>query len=95
MGKDTQFLRRFLLHVLPTGFTRIRHYGFLSARHKSTQLRLCQQLTHTLPAATAALPASDVALFTQLTGRDATLCPVCHVGHWQWARASPPERVSA
>ena len=90
-----EFLRRFLLHVLPTGFTRIRHYGFLSARNKSTQLRRCQQLTHTLPSAEAALPESDVALFTQLTGRDATLCPVCHAGHLQWARASPPERLSA
>ncbi len=90
-----EFLRRFLLHVLPTGFTRIRHYGFLSARHKATQLRRCQQLTHTLPPADAVLPPSNVTLFTQLTGRDATLCPVCHRGHLQWARASPPERVRA
>ena len=39
-----EFLRRFLLHVLPLGFVRIRHFGFLSTRKRSTLLPLCFRL---------------------------------------------------
>ena len=39
-----EFLRRFLLHVLPTRFVRIRHFGILSTRHRSVLLPLCRQL---------------------------------------------------
>jgi hypothetical protein len=39
-----EFLRRFLLHVLPGGFVRIRHFGILSTRHRSSLLPLCRQL---------------------------------------------------
>jgi hypothetical protein len=40
----TEFLRRFFLHVLPKGFVRIRHFGFLANRFRAAQLALCQQL---------------------------------------------------
>src|SRR6266404_3179690 len=39
-----KFLRRFLLHILPQGFVRIRHFGFLACRRRSTTLPLCFQL---------------------------------------------------
>jgi hypothetical protein len=39
-----EFLRRFLMHVLPKGFVRIRHYGFLANRHRSLKLELCRKL---------------------------------------------------
>jgi hypothetical protein len=39
-----EFLRRFLLHVLPKGLVRIRFFGFLANRRRGTQLILCQQL---------------------------------------------------
>jgi hypothetical protein len=42
-----EFLRRFLLHVLPPGFVRIRHFGILSTRNRSTLLPLCRQLLET------------------------------------------------
>ena len=87
-----EFIRRFLLHVLPRGFTRIRHYGFLSPRNKATQLALCQRLTQTLPP--GPLP-SDVALLQDFLGRDVTLCPACLVGHLLPVRASPPEILIA
>ena len=44
-----EFLRRFLLHVLPCGFVRIRHYGFLSARRRQAFLPLCRQLLAETP----------------------------------------------
>jgi Putative transposase/Transposase zinc-binding domain len=39
-----EFLRRFLLHVLPSGFVRIRHYGYLANRQREEKLRLCRTL---------------------------------------------------
>jgi hypothetical protein len=39
-----EFLRRFLLHVLPRGFMRIRHYGLLANRHREPQLARCRAL---------------------------------------------------
>jgi len=44
-----EFLRRFLLHVLPKGFVRIRFFGFLANRRRRSQLRQCQQLLAALP----------------------------------------------
>jgi len=45
----TEFVRRFLLHVLPSGFTRIRHYGILSSRNIGTKLALCIKLAGVRP----------------------------------------------
>ena len=39
-----EFLRRFLLHLLPPGFVRIRNFGFLANRNRATRLPLCRQL---------------------------------------------------
>ena len=39
-----EFIRRFLLHALPDGFHRIRHYGFLANRHRADKLALCRKL---------------------------------------------------
>ncbi len=41
-----EFIRRFLLHVLPVGFVKIRHFGFLANRNRAQALRLCQQHLH-------------------------------------------------
>jgi len=41
----SEFIRRFLLHVLPSRFVKIRHYGILSNRNRNIKLRLCQRLT--------------------------------------------------
>jgi len=45
-----EFLRRFLLHLLPKGFVRIRHFGFLANRRRSTLLPLCFAALGTVPA---------------------------------------------
>jgi hypothetical protein len=44
-----EFLRRFLLHLLPKGFVRIRHFGFLANRRRATLLPLCFQLLGAVP----------------------------------------------
>ena len=45
----TEFLRRFFLHVLPKGFVRIRHFGFLANRFRTDRLTLCRQLLTCCP----------------------------------------------
>ncbi len=83
-----EFLRRFLLHVLPPGFTRIRHYGLLSPRNKA-RLRRCQRLTRTT-IRRVPRPTTARALLEVLTGRDDGRCPACRVGRLQPTRGSPP-----
>ena len=47
-----KFLRRFLLHLLPTGFVRIRHFGFLASRHRAQLLPLCFAVLDSAPTQT-------------------------------------------
>jgi hypothetical protein len=79
------FLRRFLLHVLPRRFVRIRHYGFLANPVRPQKLLLVRQW---LPPAGGAPPSRAPrqperwdALLLRLTGKDVTQCPRCGVGH--------------
>ena len=75
------FLARFLLHVLPDGFVRIRHFGFLANRGRAAKLARCCALLAVPPPAVPAAPESVAALLLRLTGVDVTRCPVCRVGH--------------
>jgi hypothetical protein len=80
-----EFIRRFLIHVLPDGFQRIRYYGFLSNRRRGEKLTLCRQLLG-MPApdpdtTAAAHPAADyAALYEKLTGFPLRQCPACRQG---------------
>jgi hypothetical protein len=67
-----KFLRRFLLHILPQGFVRIRHFGFLACRRRSATLPLCFQL---LGAAQEALNEEHTA--SSEDARDLYRCPKC------------------
>jgi hypothetical protein len=82
-----EFIRRFLIHVLPRGFTKIRHYGFLSPRNKTTKLKICKRLTNTLMGDKPKVKLSTLDLLLNLTGKDFTICPNCGIGHL--SRASP------
>jgi hypothetical protein len=82
-----EFIRRFLIHVLPDRFTKIRHYGLLSPVNKSTKLKLCKKLTNTLMSDLPKVRLSTVELLSMLTGKDVTLCPCCGIG--RLVRASP------
>jgi hypothetical protein len=64
-----EFLRRFLLHVLPHGFVRIRNFGFLANRKRATTLPLCFQLLDSAP---QAQPEVTIA-----NSSDAWFCPMC------------------
>ena len=87
-----EFIRRFLIHVLPNRFTKIRHYGLLSPRNKATKLKLCKKLTNTLINDAPKEKLSPLDFLKKLTGIDFTICPCCGVGHL--SRASPEKAVT-
>jgi hypothetical protein len=77
----TEFIRRFLLHVLPSGFQRIRHFGFLGNRYRQAKLDLGRHLlamTPSPPALPARVDYRD--RYEQLTGKSLRECPVCAQG---------------
>jgi hypothetical protein len=73
----TEFIRRFLLQVLPSGFVKIRHFGFLSNRSRKKMIQRCREL----------LPPSSAEVF--MMEPHFPLCFVCKVGHLltiEWQR---------
>jgi Putative transposase len=66
-----RFIRRFLIHVLPTGFHRIRHYGLLASGVKADNLALARKLLDVAP------PASEPQPATSDPATPATPCPCC------------------
>jgi hypothetical protein len=70
-----EFIRRFLIHVLPNGFMKIRHYGLLGNRNKNTKLKICKQLTNTPILLKEKTP--TIKLIQKLTGIDLSKCPKC------------------
>ena len=78
-----EFIRRFLLHVLPNGFRRIRYYGFLVNRYRQERLAECHrllgmQMSSPLPAPPAEQDYRD--RYEELTGRSLRECPQCQRG---------------
>ena len=72
-----EFIRRFLLPVLPRGFMRLRHYGFLANRHKARTLRRCRELLGQPSAPPPRRAKSVVQWMQEVTGIDLTQCPHC------------------
>jgi hypothetical protein len=77
-----EFLRRFLLHVVPRGFMRIRHFGLLANRARRDALIRCRGLLGQQPTDDAQ-PESAARLMCRVTGIDLARCPVCGQGRMQ------------
>lgn len=75
-----EFLRRFLLHVVPERFVRIRHFGFLANRVRQEKLARCRQLLQHARAPGPTTPESVPALILRLTGLDIERCSMCGLG---------------
>ncbi len=79
-----EFIRRFLLHALPSGMQRIRYYGFLGNRHRTENLERCRDLLN-MPSKTttpdeSAEPRDYRSRYELLTGRSLLQCPACQEG---------------
>jgi hypothetical protein len=83
-----KFIRRFLLHTLPSGFVRIRHYGFLANRDRTANLNFIRRLLH-LPSQVLKIPHSLQEMMVKLTGIDITRCPCCLKGTMQTVAQIP------
>ena len=75
----TEFVRRFLLHILPTGIKRIRHYGVLASACKGDKLNAARQALQ-MPALNPQAVESARAFMTRVAMIDVLLCPCCKVG---------------
>ena len=92
-----EFIRRFLLHVLPDSFVKIRHYGLLSNRNRKDKLAHARKLLNGASSDKLHDQESWQELLCRLTGTDPGICPYCGQGHMitkevlepQPSRASP------
>ena len=84
-----EFIRRFLLHVLPDSFVRIRHYGFLANRCKKQLLPRCRELLGFCPDSPQVPPETTQERMLRLTGVDMAECPCCKQGRMRRAAELP------
>jgi hypothetical protein len=75
-----ELLRRFLLHVLPEGFVRIRHYGLLANRSRKPRIARCRELLAAEAPPAPPAPETVGEKLLRLTGVDLSLCPACGEG---------------
>ena len=74
-----EFIRRFILHILPPRFMKIRHFGLLGNRNKTKKLTLCKSLTNTKVLTKEKI--SPLEILKKKSGIDFNLCPICRIGH--------------
>ena len=72
-----EFIRRFMLHVIPSGFHRIRHYGFLANGQRAAKIAHVRRLLAVPPPSPREVPSDYKERVLQLTGRDLDVCPEC------------------
>lgn len=88
LGTD-EFIRRFLLHVLPKGFMKIRYYGFLSNIKKKECILLIRQLIEPMVEQPELVKETIQQIMQRVTGTDITCCPQCQKGKMIKIRALP------
>jgi hypothetical protein len=85
-----EFIRRFLIHVLPQRFAKIRYFGFLANRHRRNRLSLCRQILKAPPPETDNQLLDWKSRHQALTGESLDICPSCHKGRMHLARILAP-----
>ena len=88
-----QFIGRLLLHVLPPGFKRIRHFGLLAPAAKTQRLALARQLL-AMPAANPQAREDAQAFMRRVAAIEIECCPHCKVGHWRLLEQLPANRAN-
>ena len=78
--KAKEFIRRYLLHILPRGFMKIRYFGFLAHANKKMSIPLLRQLINPDAEIAEKLTETVEEMMLRLTGVDLSLCPECGIG---------------
>jgi len=86
-----EFIRRFLLHAIPPGFQRIRHYGLYANRNREANLELCRKLLQAPQPSPLATPGTKASEAIEAASR----CPVCKLGTMLREMKLPPSRWPA
>lgn len=86
-----EFIRRFLLHVFPSGFVHIRHFGFLANRRRKAKLALCRSLLPAPQMAVETSADSPVDRDSAFAEPGARLCPVCKAGRLMFVQVLSAE----
>jgi hypothetical protein len=91
-----EFIRRFLLHILPERFVKIRHYGILSNRNKETKLKCSKVLLGASITLNKKLEKKEswIEFLIRLTGEDPTICLTCKKGRMVTIQTLPPKCCS-
>ena len=91
--KAREFIRRYLLHILPKGFMKIRYFGFLAHTNKKTSIPLLRQLINPDAEFTEKLTETIEETMLRLTGIDVSLCPECGKGKMICVKILPNPRL--
>ena len=88
----TEFIRRFLLHVLPKGLVRIRHFGFLANRCRRKKISLCRRLLNVaVPIKPQGSNPVEDSPAAEQEAKPIDRCPVCNVGRLRPVELLPPQ----
>ncbi len=75
-----EFIRRFLLHILPKGFMKIRYFGFLAHKNKRQAIPVLRKLINPEAKLPGKVKETIQEMMLRLTGTDITCCPKCKKG---------------
>jgi hypothetical protein len=91
-----EFLRRFLLHTVPSGFVRIRHFGFMANRNRRLNIEQCRLLLNmtSFDVLSPTPGPGSVSVSTLMTFKDPSRCPDCGVGHMLRGANIPPHQTA-
>lgn len=90
-----EFIRRFLLHVLPHNFMKIRYFGFLSHRNKKQAVALIRKLIGPNAALPEELKETVLEMMLRLTGQDILCCPNCKKGKMTIIKKLPSQFLNS
>jgi hypothetical protein len=86
-----EFVRRFLLHVLPKGFMKIRYFGFLANTNKKQTIALLRKLINSKAELPQKTNETIEEMMLRLTGTDITCCPECGKGKMRRIKKFPQQ----
>lgn len=90
-----EFIRRFLMHVLPRGFMKIRYFGFLSHKNKKQAIPLLRKLIDPNAKLPEKINETIFEMMLRLTGTDITCCPKCKKGKMKMIRKLPTHYLNS